>query len=80
MTVDEVEVVELELKYCERCAGLWVRPVGSDGSYCARCEAQMRPANFRWRGKGRGPYLVTRTEIKGSVEENLMLCEEGGNA
>jgi hypothetical protein len=80
MTVDEVEVVELELKYCERCAGLWVRPIGSDSNYCLRCEAQMKPASFPWRGKGRGPYLMPRVEVEAAAQDSLMLCEEGGNA
>ncbi len=28
---------KLELKYCERCGGLWLRPRGTDTVYCARC-------------------------------------------
>lgn len=29
----------MELKYCERCAGLWLRPQNADGVYCAPCHA-----------------------------------------
>ena len=29
--------IQVELKYCERCGGLWVRPQGSGGVYCASC-------------------------------------------
>lgn len=28
---------KLELKYCERCGGLWLRPQGGQAVYCARC-------------------------------------------
>ena len=28
---------KLELKYCERCGGLWFRPQGGQEVYCARC-------------------------------------------
>jgi hypothetical protein len=28
---------KLELKYCERCGGLWLRPQGGEEVYCARC-------------------------------------------
>jgi hypothetical protein len=28
---------QLELKYCERCGGLWLRPVGGGQIYCAGC-------------------------------------------
>jgi Zn-finger nucleic acid-binding protein len=27
----------LELKYCERCGGLWLRPSGSEQIYCTTC-------------------------------------------
>jgi hypothetical protein len=27
----------LELKYCERCGGLWLRPLGSGQIYCTTC-------------------------------------------
>ena len=32
--------VRVELKYCESCGGLRVRPMGSGLVYCATCEAQ----------------------------------------
>jgi len=32
---------QLELKYCERCGGLWLRPVGGGQIYCAGCAGQM---------------------------------------
>jgi hypothetical protein len=37
-----------ELKYCERCGGLWLRPVGGGQIYCANCGremAQLPPAS-----------------------------------
>jgi uncharacterized Zn finger protein (UPF0148 family) len=40
--------VQLELKYCERCGGLWLRPVGSGQIYCVGCGrevSQMPPAS-----------------------------------
>jgi len=27
----------LELKYCERCGGLWLRPAGGRQIYCVAC-------------------------------------------
>jgi hypothetical protein len=29
----------LELKYCERCGGLWLRDDGNEGVYCRVCRA-----------------------------------------
>ena len=28
---------KLELKYCERCGGLWIRPQGGEEVYCGKC-------------------------------------------
>ncbi len=32
---------KVELKYCERCGGLWLRPVGGGQIYCAACAREM---------------------------------------
>ena len=28
---------KMELKYCERCGGLWIRPLGGEEVYCGKC-------------------------------------------
>ena len=33
--------IEVELKYCERCGGLFLRPYASHLVYCATCEARQ---------------------------------------
>jgi len=35
------EEVALELKYCERCGGLWLRPQGNEGVLCEGCHRQL---------------------------------------
>lgn len=54
----------LELKYCERCGGLWLRPVGSGQMFCARCAGEMaeppaRPQELTYPKlpRGRRPLL-----------------------
>jgi Zn-finger nucleic acid-binding protein len=45
------EKMSLELKYCERCGGLWLRPAGGGQIYCASCAkhiAEMPPASGRF--------------------------------
>ncbi len=37
----EGERTELELKYCERCGGLWLRAKGANQVYCPSCRARM---------------------------------------
>jgi hypothetical protein len=47
----------LELKYCERCGGLWLRPVGGGQIYCTSCATAMGelpPASYQ---PGRNPQL-----------------------
>jgi hypothetical protein len=34
-------VLQLELKYCEACGGLWFRRAGEAEVYCGRCAAMM---------------------------------------
>jgi hypothetical protein len=36
-----VEESALELKYCERCGGLWLRPAGGEQIYCSICARAM---------------------------------------
>jgi hypothetical protein len=33
----EGEEIQIELKYCERCGGLWLRRQGTTGVYCRSC-------------------------------------------
>jgi len=37
----EGQEIRVELKYCERCGGLWLRPQGADGVYCASCRVGL---------------------------------------
>jgi hypothetical protein len=31
------EAIQMELKYCERCGGLWLRPTASGLVFCGPC-------------------------------------------
>jgi Zn-finger nucleic acid-binding protein len=33
--------IQVELKYCERCGGLWLRPRGTNGVHCVSCRALL---------------------------------------
>jgi Zn-finger nucleic acid-binding protein len=37
----ESQEIRFELKYCERCGGLWLRTQGADGVYCASCRVGL---------------------------------------
>jgi Zn-finger nucleic acid-binding protein len=61
----EGEEIQVELKYCERCGGLWLRAQGTNGIYCVSCCAWLaaarsparQPLRSRkpWRRKEREP-------------------------
>ncbi|MGD0416355.1 MAG: hypothetical protein ABSA80_13435 [Terriglobales bacterium] len=37
----EGQEIQVELKYCERCGGLWLRLQGAAGVYCASCRVVL---------------------------------------
>ncbi len=41
MELEEAGVLQLELKYCERCGGLWLRVRGIQNAYCSSCTAAL---------------------------------------
>lgn len=53
---NDPELIHLELKYRERCGGLWLRLYGTQDVYCAPCRAAATnlPAH---RGKATKPRL-----------------------
>ena len=80
MEAEGLEIIRLELKYCERCGGLWMRTRGTADVYCPSCAVEMLdlpPARRR-----RKPHLLVndRVEIKSQCEELSAVCGEWGNA
>ena len=60
------EEVSVELKYCERCGGLWLRRHGHDETHCGRCRAQRAALLRPGRGRdskprtGQNPLQINR--------------------
>jgi Zn-finger nucleic acid-binding protein len=66
--------LSLELKYCERCGGLWLRPVGGGQIYCVDCGramAELPPASYEVRKARvpRGPLWEVHGEEADDYEE-----------
>ncbi len=74
--IDDVEGerVLVELKYCERCGGLWLRPQKTDGVYCAACHACLAampdPGQAPHR-KARRRARARKTDDRGAHVEHL---------
>ena len=52
----EWQEIQVELKYCERCGGLWLRPQGAGGVYCASCHVSLQARL----NTGEAPLPITR--------------------
>jgi Zn-finger nucleic acid-binding protein len=72
---NQEEKMSLELKYCERCGGLWLRPAGGGQIYCASCAkqiAEMPPAS--------GQFDSSSDELvggEGVIHETNEICRRG---
>ena len=80
MEIEGLEIVRLELKYCERCGGLWMRTWGTEEVYCPACAVQMSDLPAVRRRRKRHLLVNDRVEIKSQCEELSVFCGEGGNA
>ncbi len=64
----------LELKYCERCGGLWLRPAGGQQIYCtvcARAMAELPPPSTEVKRK-----TIPRRDWE--IDEDFERYEPGG--
>jgi hypothetical protein len=73
-------LVAMELKYCERCGGLWLRPKKECGIYCPECEPQMADMPKSRRKRALVVAVESVDEIETCLAELAGVCEEGGNA
>jgi hypothetical protein len=82
MEIYDVEVIELELKYCERCGGLWFRELDSEEVFCLRCVLQVESETpgLRRRRARSGRLGNRKTDGRGSVLELTAVCSERGHA
>ncbi len=39
--------IRFELKYCEGCGGLWLRPLGTAAAFCSACTRRLFPTRVR---------------------------------
>jgi Zn-finger nucleic acid-binding protein len=81
------DVMRMELKYCERCGGLWLRPVGGGQVYCVGCGremAELPPASYEAESARmpRGPrWGADEGEtVRYEDDEGLYLISAGGGA
>jgi hypothetical protein len=82
MDTEDLEIICLELKYCERCGSLWMRTQGTGEVYCPNCALEMLDLPAARRERPPRLLLVSddRVEIKSQAEVWLAVYGEWGNA
>ena len=80
MEVDGLEIVEVELKYCERCGALWLRLCGSEQAYCTDCIPKMLDLPVIRKSKGRRQLSIDRDLPAILPQDEGILGNEGGHA
>jgi hypothetical protein len=81
MEVAGWEITRLELKYCERCGGLWVRERGTEEVYCATCISEV--SKFMFGGRRLGPRTVAtigHLKLAAGKVTGVACCGEEGHA
>jgi hypothetical protein len=82
---DGAKEAQFELKYCERCGGLWLRPVGGGQIYCVRCAKEMEKLPPSYQAGEDGMRVDTdwdayEEELCGRESDELDLDAMGGVA
>ena len=81
MEIDEQVIVEVELKYCERCGALWLRVAGDTEVYCEACIPQVaRLPAVRKRKQVERVMVHSDTDMEACLEQLATVWAEGGNA
>ncbi len=82
MKIEDPEVIQLELKYCERCGALWLRLRGAQDIYCAPCDLEMLdlPSPRSVHQPSASCPVTTRVEIKAQPGGLSAFCGEEGTA
>jgi hypothetical protein len=75
METQETKLLELELKYCERCGTLWLRLRGSEVVVCRSC-ARALAGLPGWRGTDHSSDLKDAN----AAPVHSAFWAEGGNA
>jgi Zn-finger nucleic acid-binding protein len=77
MQTEFSELIEVELKYCERWGGIWLRRTGTEGVYCSDCQPEMAEFPHAKPKRRKGQSLSSATDVTRLGEEYGTCCAEG---
>lgn len=72
----ERERVKLELKICERCGGLWLRPAESRWIYCGGCKKKISDLPKPITESGRKRRQAREGNVSGSDSVQVIVRTE----
>jgi hypothetical protein len=82
MKSEGLEIIQLELKYCERCGRLWLRQRDTGGVYCEECTSEI--PNFPLCGRRTSrPHLPMNEQIEVESQDGavrFIVSGGGGHA
>jgi DNA-directed RNA polymerase subunit RPC12/RpoP len=78
-SLDDV-LEQVELKYCERCGGLWFRLKESTEIYCPGCAPKMEELPKPRPKRVLVVAVNSVDEVEACLAELTGWCEEGGHA
>ena len=74
----EGQEIQVELKYCERCGGLWLRLQGTTGVYCASCRVHLaampdpgEPTPCKARRHRRARVQEQKTDVRNDAQKDV---------
>jgi Zn-finger nucleic acid-binding protein len=74
-------IEELELKYCARCGGLWLRLKGCRQVYCSPCVPKMAEFAVAKKRPGRARLpIARRLDLQAVIDETADFFREGALA
>ena len=68
--------IQVELKYCERCGGLWLRPQGTNGVYCGSCRVCLAAMPNPGEAPPRKARSRRKARATGAQREDLRSSEQ----
>jgi Zn-finger nucleic acid-binding protein len=81
LDIERGQVEEVELKYCERCGGLWLRRKGCRQVYCWPCVPKMAEfAVAKKRPGTAGRTIASALDLQAVVDETPNWRREGALA
>jgi len=81
METEGLEIVYLELKYCERCGGLWLRRKGEADVYCESCSLQWQEVGVLNNKSGTSYARLRRSLVSDRRSADvLVVCPQEGKA